>query len=347
MKKSLLFLGTVFFLLFMSCTSSSEKEFVNTFRESPDLLSEKPFQFDNEELGKTENLDCYQSILVTHDMQDGFMYGLFNAETGKFKTRFGRIGQGEDEIMIGTWGKLWKDSYYVFNGFTENIYRYYDFDKSEVKVERISYDIPDSYFSQVAPVTSNSFLGMGVYHGKHHYVVFDSESHVTDSIGDVVGSDNADMTTGQKLLLNQGRLVRCADKPVFASTLNYSSNIDFLEVQEGKIHVLCSYSADDLILNPVLQGDAFSAHPTEESITGFLNLTGTDEYVFALYSDQPVNESKYESQTVLVFDWSGRKVAKLQLGSGAKSIAAYGSTLYALGTGEDGEMAIRSYQLNL
>lgn len=331
---------------------STEASFLSQFSSYKGKLSEIRVPFETAELGSTENIDCYGSILVTHDYQQGFHYGAFNAETGKFARRFGKIGQAENEILVGTWGKLWKDSYYVFNPNSKKIYKYSNLLSGTLGVESVSYDLESdarqyTAFTNISPVSDGLFLAQGIYHDNYHYVLFDRNSVVKDSLRVIGDESGLAGSASNKMLTNQGPLIRCADRDIFVSATYNSSDIDFIEVKDSKMKMLKSYSNDDLILNPTRYDNQTVSAPTSETITGFLDLAGTDRYVFALYSDRLRKENRYPywGRDVLVFDWTGKKLLRLVLGEETCKIAASGDRLYALQL-EDDEYTIKCYRID-
>lgn len=343
---------TILSLTIFLASCSVERNLFSQFSTYKGNISEIPIAFENDELGKIEDIDCYGSTLVTFDHQDGYLFSVFNAETGKFVRRFGKLGHGENEISLGTWGNLWKDSYYAFNFQTENIYKYSHLQSEELKIERTRYNLADNnnvhltYFTKLAPVNENLFLGKGIYNDKYHYALFDRNSVVKDSLKILDDQSGFASDPAHKMLTNQGPMIRCSDRDIFVSAVYNSSDIDFIEVKDGKMKLLKSYSDDDLMLNPTQYDGQMVATPTNETITGFLDLAGTDRYVFALYSDKLRKENTYpfRGRDILVYDWTGKKVFRLPMKTDICDIAASGDRLYTLQL-EDGEFAIKCYSI--
>jgi hypothetical protein len=77
-------------------------------------LSEIEYNIDQEELAKVEGIQCNDSSLIVFDYHSGESYTLFDVNTAQCYGRFGQIGQGPDEIMLGCPGILSKDVFYIF-----------------------------------------------------------------------------------------------------------------------------------------------------------------------------------------------------------------------------------------
>lgn len=68
-------------------------------------------------------------------------------------------------------------------------------------------------------------------------------------------------------------------------------------------------------------GTIFSVDLTEDTQIGYINLSATTQYVYALYSNKKVYEASRKSNIVLVFDWNGNPVKKYVLDTDAYYIA--------------------------
>ncbi len=70
---------------------------------------------------------------------------------------------------------------------------------------------------------------------------------------------------------------------------------------------------------------------TENSSVGYINLSATSKYIYALYSDKKFFEKGRKSNVILVFDWDGNAIQKYILDTDAYYIAVddTNQTVYA------------------
>ena len=66
----------------------------------------------------------------------------------------------------------------------------------------------------------------------------------------------------------------------------------------------------DPINKPVNEEGIYYVDLTENTQTGYIDLSATSKYVYALYSDKKMYENNRKSDTVLVFDWDGNPIKK-------------------------------------
>lgn len=127
--------------------------------------------------------------------------------------------------------------------------------------------------------------------------------------------------TYTRYLSNQGNLVMNPEKHTFAGSINFSSNIDFFEIVNNKIELIKSLRLGDPINKPVNEEGIYYVDLTENTQTGYIDLSATSKYVYALYSDKKMYENNRKSDTVLVFDWDGNPIKKYSLDTDAYYIA--------------------------
>lgn len=76
------------------------------------------------------------------------------------------------------------------------------------------------------------------------------------------------------------------EKHTFAGSINFSSNIDFFEIVNNKIELIKSLRLGDPINKPVNEEGIYYVDLTENTQTGYIDLSATSKYVYALYSDK-------------------------------------------------------------
>lgn len=318
----------VLLALLCGCTAEKKPESVSELFPVPISLSCSAESFVPEDsLAVVEGLACSGRNLVVYDLQSGESYVLFDALSGEYITRFGRIGQGPGEISSGSYGCLSDGRFVVFDDATKNVTAY-DMDtlrngaRHGGFVWRQRYDIGDGQLSRLAFLGDGLFFGAGLLDSHYQYILFDSDNHIHDTAVEVYNSEDTSFDRYTRFLSNQGDLVMNCSGKRLACALNFSSNIDFLAVDEGKIRLVKSLRLKNPLYLPESSGGIYSASVTPESFWGYISLCSTDKYVYALYSDKKVMESGRCSSTVLVYDWDGNPVRSFQLDVPAFHIAA-------------------------
>lgn len=334
MKKHLnkivsLFLGVCVVVL-GACKEEKPRTVLELFSE-PQLLSQnKDFNISDDSLAQVEGLTCDGENLVVYDFHSGDSYTLFDVKSGEYIARFGTIGQGPTEIPAGCYGYLSRKCFFVFDDQTRMVMRY---SLDSLRNNKVSgafmkladYNVQNAKNSRLIAIDDSTFLCGGTYKDQYQYLLFDKNSKILDYGVDIYNVSDSAFNIHTKYLANQGDLVMHPKEKKFVYSVNFSSNMDFFEIKNDKIELIKSLRLGDPIYKPTIGqmgGNTFySADLTEDSQVGYINLSATDKYIYALYSDKKLYSNGRKSNTVLVFDWKGNPVKKYLLDNDAYYIA--------------------------
>lgn len=336
-----------------ACTTGGEQQRVlERFAESQSLSKNRSWMVEKDSIGGVEGVAVYDNNLVLYDMQSGFFYALFDVMSGQFVGRFGKIGQGPEELPRGCYGTLFEDRFTAFNNEIKSVIEFHmdslragKMNGSPLRLTK--YDIPEAEFSRLIPVGKEAFLGAGTYQSRYQFVLFDKDNRILDSGVEVYNADDAAFEYYTKYLANQGCLVRQPGGTHFAYSLNFSSNIDFIDVSDGSINQVQSLRLGNPVYQPRSDGRIFSADITQNTLFGYVDLSGSKRYVYALYSEKNVYGNMRTAKNVLVYDWTGKAVKKYVLDEDAFYIAVSqdDKRLYAVILDEAGDCSVVSYDL--
>lgn len=312
------FYQTVFLLFGLcvleSCHRGRIGTVVDSFTISESLFASES-NISEDSLSLVEGILCDDENLIVYDFHSGDCYTLFDKDSGRYIARFGTVGQGPTEIPSPCLGNLSEKRFSVFSD-QARIVMQYNIDSVRFHSVRSSalcltrYNIPDAQLSRLIAINDSIFIGAGLYRSRYQYVLFDKYDRILDYGIDVYNSSDESFNIYTKYLSNQGILVMHPDKNLFAYSLNFSSNMDFFKVENGSIQLINSLRLGNPIYNSVVENSMFSADLTEETIIGYIDVSATSNYVYALYSDKKAYESGRKSNIILVFDWKGNPVKK-------------------------------------
>ena len=282
------------------------------------------------DLVSVEGMSCNDSVLVVLDFHGGNSYSLFDLHTGRHVRRLGRVGNGNGEIPLGCNGSVHDGCMYAFHDMTGRVVRYPldTFGEGGICEEVCKYGIEEGLLAMLLPCGDHTFLGMGTYKDRYHYVLFDDSSKVLDYGVEVYNAGQESFDRYCRFLSNQGCMVRHPSMPWFASAIYYSGNIDFLRVCDGGIDVVESYRYGNPDYVAEVVGGMSQVVPTADTRNGVLDLCANSSHVFALYSDKRILDEPYCSDRILVFDWSGSRRTVLRFPHPIYHISATDSHLY-------------------
>ncbi|MCD8184481.1 MAG: TolB-like 6-bladed beta-propeller domain-containing protein [Bacteroides sp.] len=334
-KEKSILLMLLFVCILGACKNEKKHSVLSLFSEEQ-LLSQKESNIHEDSLAMIEGLICDEENLIAYDLHSGDSYTLFDIKTGSYITRFGTIGQGPDEIPSGCYGYLLKKNFSVFNDQMRIVMKYSldslrNNSMAKNPVCLAKYDISDAQISRLIAIDNNTFFCAGTYKSQYQYLLFDKNSKILDYGINVYNASDSTFNMYTRFLANQGDLVMQPGKSVFAYSVNFSSNLDIIEVVDGKIKLIKSLRLADPICKPASNGVYQSVGMTENSQVGYINLSATSKYIYALYSDKKIYEHGRKSNVVLAYDWNGNAVKKYILNADAYYIAidAVDQTIYA------------------
>lgn len=324
MQKQILLYTLFFFFALISCTNNKKKSINDTFSEKI-ILKESATFIDGDDLAQIEGICCNDQNIIVLDYHSGYSFTLFDVDSCKLVGRFGAIGQGPDELALGTYGQIEKDNFYLFYDQTGFIGKYaissLNKDINTTPRQMVRYQIIDAQLSQAIPINDSLFIGAGTYMSKFQFVLFDKYSNVLDYNVEIYNASEKTFNKYHKFLSNQGVLRKRLNQDQFVYSLNFSSNIDFLELKENKIQLIKSLRLHNPNYQPISDNNLNRVLPSDNNIIGYIDLCATEKYVYALHTDKKLFTNNigndYNSKTVLVFDWKGYPVKKIELNQNA------------------------------
>lgn len=343
-------IGTLLFVTMVICSSytscSRRVSLYELFPKEVVELEKATAEF--ETYGNVEELYCDDSILITYNSGIDCLFTMYDLNTGMPVNQFGRIGHGHNEIPIGCTGGIFNSKLIVFKDANKMLATFsLSVPARNLTADSIiSYRLDETMLSGIVPVDSILYLGMGTYNWKMHYVLFDTEGTIYDKAVPIYNADDNRYNMFTKFLSNQGRIIKHPKDLKYVGVTYHSGIIDFIRICDNRIIHQKSYNQilpswkiiQEENMNCVLWND--------QTINGFMDLSGNEQFVFALYSETTMNERPSLSDIILVFDWEGRPKHILKLDTFCQHIAVNNSSLYTLSEDKDGNQHVNVYKID-
>lgn len=332
-------------LVIFSCQNENKRALQSPNKDF--AISFEGICVDATKLGLVEGLSCVNTDMVVLDFKSGMSYSLFDVNSGSLLKRFGQIGKGNGEIPKGSVGYLTDSVFYAFSEDTHEImkFRLQSKDTNERYTQKHSYDVSDLQITKIIPIDNSLYVGMGTYKDRYQYVLFNEKDQVVDYQFEIYNANDKTFDTYQKFLSNQGLLVKHPQKNIFAGAVFHSSNIDFFSIDDNKIKEIKTIRQK----NPKYEGKSImglsQVIPTKDAINGYIDMCASDEYVFAIFSENTLKDNPYASKQVLVFNWKGEQVGKINFKNNVFYIAANNKYLFTAEKQTDGLFIINKYKL--
>ena len=338
------YLSLLVFVILSSISCSNEDSFYTLFHDSV-VLKGKILEFNLR--GNVEDLYCNDSILITYNSGLDCSFTMYNLATGDVMNEFGIIGHGHNEIPTGCFGDIFENELFVFKDVNKIIANYSLSKKRESVFADtiIKYELNETMLSYIVPVDSERYLGIGAYKWDKHFVLFDTKGHVYDSATSLYNATDVHYNNYTKYLSNQGVIVRHPKEHKYVGTTNNSGIINFMKIKGDRISHIKDYNVILPSWEAVQRENMNRVVWTDKTINGFLDLSCNEKYVFALYSEDLIEEKEYISNTILMFDWEGNPKKIINIDKTVQQIAVNNDTLYALFEDIEGNTQIIAYSL--
>lgn len=339
-----LFIASIISMQITSCNEISELEHLGFTRIKSIKLSDS--NIDRDKLSNPEMMFANDSILVIHDLSNNKLFSSFELNSGSLINRFGEIGRGEKEILLGTIGYLNDSTYMTYNIQTNTVARYNPY-KGDMSYLKLNFQIPEETdVSRIYIQNDSTSVFMGCYNGRYKYVKC-VNNIIVDSLGLVSDPYNVTLNKSQRFLSEQVEATISPAGDKFAATTNFSDNIDFLSITKTGLKAIKFNHYRDATFTPETFGNNMNRMvPSDKEPIGFIKLTSNTNNVFALYAPHSLREGDYSSSYVLIYDWLGNPLNALSLSEPAYSIAANKDYLFAAVIDENGLFKIKKIALS-
>lgn len=349
-KMMSIFFILILVILYGSCNPKETiKDPILDFTNTVNLKS-KPLQ-SSDSLFKAETMMLIHDYLMVHDIEIGYVYKIIDVNRDKFLKRFGKIGEGPNELTLPVYinrvgdegnrvgiNEAFKQTFHEYS--IDSIITSINDPKRILTTEKFDYD-----HVRVVNIDSNLFVGYG-FNEKPYTLI--SGIKTIENTGSFPFRDQLNKFSPQTLVLAyQPRLFKNPKKPLVLSSATFSFNLDFLKVAEnGKLGIYKSLHFWPTDFEDESSGNGASAAIKKENRFGNLSTTVSGEYIYVLYSDKPWEyEFPQKSNRILVYDWEGNPIRILNLDQEVNYIAAHEDDKYLIGYLDDGKANLFRFDL--
>ena len=276
-------------ICFFSC-QEERKSALDLFKDkTEELLLSKSAYFEKDSLVNPYLLLKIDTFIIVHDVYDLKHFTVFNSNTGKFITRFGNIGVGPGELLVGNILGIYNKNLFSVDHPRRYVIKY---DLNAIVNNNASYVaetvakfdlVPEFDFSRIVQINDSCFVGGGVYKSKYQNICLNKKGEVID-YGIEIFNSQEPINEIYKFLSNQGTLVNHPNDSKFVYSVSNSSNIDFFEVRNEKLGLIKSLRLNNpKFKNKDLGNETYSIDRENSSILGYLDISATTDFVYTLY----------------------------------------------------------------
>lgn len=159
------------------------------------------------------------------------------------------------------------------------------------------------------------FVSNGYYDDKRLAVYTSQGKQINKyvSYSDVSG----DLNNEEHFLAYQGKMIKNPGNKCIVLASTFCDNITFLSYTSGKITQLKYFQDQSPDFRYLKSGDRNIYRTTGKNLRGFIDIKGTKNHVFGLYSGDPISrfpkDKNTVSNTIFVYSWDGKPDCTLNL----------------------------------
>lgn len=319
MKNNALFLLLSVCLIVLSCTSKKERPatLMAMFTEEKSI---KHQIIQEDVLNVPVELIYYDNKLIIVDFYGDQYFSVFDLTQNKKTATFLSKGQGPNEttdipssvFVTNDTTLIWYDASRcireaIFAGTFGNV-------KQIRKVCDLNNPMP---ILRIAPLKGNKYVSVGLF-DKGRYGIFDKAGNPITFKYDYP-KDKVDCLPMAKAMAYQGRFLTNSNHSKIVCYTLESELLEFIKINEAgdfeKIKEIQYDLAKYTPIGPMVVVD--------KAKLCFIGGCSSEKFIYLLYSDEDFSKVKWfaNSKTVLVFDWKGNPIKKIDLDLRVTAIA--------------------------
>lgn len=307
MKANVLLI-TYLFTLLTSCQERKEQETIPTQSLKHELLMGDEY-FIKRIADMTLMND---SIIVLRSSKSEKLFQILNPSQ-KTVFEFGDIGQGPNDFLSPSSLSSEKD----------NSFSFYDLNKRRYSTihlnhENDSWQVEHHFKSDslihisVMPVADNRYIATGMY-PKHRLTLLDENGNLLKGFFEIPYRDEKERKVNEMVRAEayQGKIAVSPSRKRLVQAMSKGDMIYFYNITGNGELILLSEQVNSY---PKYRYDNGAMH--QESPIHYLDISVTEDYVYALYSGRNYKDDKdkaFQGNFLRVFDWNGKLVKEFHL----------------------------------
>lgn len=307
MKANVLLI-TCLFTLLTSCQERKEQETIPTQSLKHELL-----MGDEYFIKRIANMTLMNdSIIVLRSSKSEKLFQILNPSQ-KTVFEFGDIGQGPNDFLLPSSLSSEKD----------NSFSFYDLNKRRYSTihlnhENDSWQVEHHFKSDslihisVMPVADNRYIATGMY-PKHRLTLLDENGNLQKGFFEIPYRDEKERKVNKMVRAEayQGKIAVSPSRKKLVQAMSKGDMIYFYNITGNGELILLSEQVNSY---PKYRYDNGAMH--QESPIHYLDISVTEDYVYALYSGRNYKDDKdkaFQGNLLRVFDWNGKLVKEFHL----------------------------------
>lgn len=275
----------------------------------------------NKTLGNPYQVLVVDSFLMLYDSDNEHIGSFFNAYTGEFLQRFGKIGRGPEEFLMPVEISFDKknETLNIFErsaGRLTHLKNLFNKECGNVPQDRVSFTNNQGYTGFVRRIGDSAYVASGEF--ENRFAVFDSNGEIFKTTQDYPIYEGVNISDNLLYIAYQNMLEVNSTNNHFAAASIYCDNIEFFKFEENDLTLIKRYGFIMPEFVDMSNNDSKMLQPSESNKMGFLDISSDENYIYCLYSGRSINDygtrsQAFKGEDIFVFDWKGNPITRYKL----------------------------------
>ncbi|RNC63315.1 BF3164 family lipoprotein [Proteiniphilum sp. X52] len=330
----------VWVFLFCSCNKSHKKKIINEFKEEKNIENEAIKLKNDSIFSMVFGMICLNDNLIAYDVDNIFLFSITDLKKHEMLSKFGKLGQGPEDISsLPTSVSIVDQTSISFFESNKNIlYTINLKDPVSPTIQKNEFlKESEEMFMSLSPIKSNLFIATGTFANGRYLLMNKNGEKISYNFDYPHVPNKENLTNAHKAMAFQGKLMARPDGERFFFACEDSEIFEIIKIeQDNKLNKIYEFHGE--LAHFKAEGDGITTIASaidRNSNTKFVDAYGTQNFIYLLYANKIIGNDIYKSylaNTILVFDWNGKAIKKLNLDTDLSKIAVdeFDKTLYGI-----------------
>lgn len=322
-----------------SCTNNKGVNPTNIFNDST-LTEGKGVNVNLDTINKPIRAIIFDSLLVIKDLKArDYNFHIINVNKEKLVKSFGKSGRGPKEIDIPLGFNINPGKDREINTYARNKQKLFSFNIDSI-IHKKNYEpslvkeFSENYLTPVL-LKNNHFIATGPFEEGRYRVTDKSLKKHQFKYDYPKDTDKHRVSRPTKSMVYQGNFILQPNGKHFAFATGSCGIIEIFQSKDKTIQKIKNHHFYNPVYTVESEKDMRAPLNAKKNRNGFVDLSATKEYLYALFSGRTFYEyrEKYAyGKNLLVFDWKGKPIKQYKLNKAVRciSVADNNKTMYAI-----------------
>lgn len=314
-------------MILLGCTGPQDRSTDDHYGFTRKVMLSSEKMASSTHINKASSLHLFGNYLFVYDWGQDYQYKVIDISSDRLISEFAKNGEGPCEVGMPT-SLNWLDKDQNLIGINDRRrFKMQRFDLTNLTKpgDNNCEELPvklDINFQRVVQLDSTAFLGYGLFRGRYAIQLIGEDEVTESTIGFPHGEDEQDVDYQVLAMAYQGDLLKHPVEKKVVATSTDSFSLDIIELNpDNEISLIKRIQHWAPNFNGV-SGEIISADMISGNKLGSIGAAVSNTFIYILFSGKSnEDQTAFQSDQVLVYDWEGNAVKILSLDHSVSAIA--------------------------